>query len=78
MKENEYIIMTAADYEKISMLIDYHTRHQTEQARRFLSADLEAIKKTLSVYEDISPATENEISPYFQIRITEEKQKRGI
>jgi hypothetical protein len=78
MKQNEYVIMTVADYEKISMLIDYHTRHQTENARGFLAADLEAIKNTLSIYEDISPAAENEISPYFQIRIIEEKQKRGL
>ena len=78
MMQNEYIIMTLADYEKIACLIDYHTRHQTEHARRFLATDLEAIKNTLAVYEDISPAAENEISPYFQIRIIEEHQKKGL
>lgn len=75
---NKYMILLQADFETIKMLIDYHTTHQTETSRRFLDDDLERINNILSIYDDISPAAENEISPYFQIRIIEEKQKKGL
>jgi len=58
----KYVVIDEHNFERIASLIDYHCRHKSEHANRFLDEDLKIVADILDAFSE-NMAYENFICP---------------